>query len=382
MGGEQSSAVRPLATDGYVPVGESRMYDERTSSVSNRTIIPPKEPKLDVLRPPFSGVWSMRYPQSVAPRARTGHFYCYDEYNHRAFMGYGSDVADNPLNDFWVLDTLSETWMHVRTTGDQLCGRTGSRSVYHMNKIFVFGGYAEPNYLADLHTIDPDTGEVTLIATTGDAPAPRTTALLVAYGQYLYVWGGYNGEWPSDLHILDLNTLVWRSVPQDIAGRVASPGVIFEGKYYTFGASKSAPMLVLDFATEKLSSQQTKGAEPPSATLGGRMTLVDKFMFYFGGKANTNWTLVYACDLTKMWWFVFHIVPDEETVTLADGAISDLGMFLLPRIHSFGVCYVPEKREIIAFMGSKADPPPLFVLSIGAPMAVVNLREDMLEMLR
>ena len=94
-----------------------------------------------------------------------------------------------------------------------------------------------------------------------------------------------------------------------------------------------------------------------------------------------DWTLVYACDLTKMWWFVFHITPDEETVTLADGAVIDIGLILLPRIHSFGVVYVPEKREIVAFMGSNKDPPPLFVLGIGFAMGFINLREDMLGML-
>ena len=380
MGSEQSTSSRPLTTEGYVPVGEMRTYQEHMSGVHNRTILSQNETR-EVLKRPFTGTWSMRYPKSLAPVTRHGHFYCYDQPNHRAFMGYGNDAGESVLSDFWVLDTLTDTWKRIHTSGDKISARTGSRAVYHMGKVFVFGGYSDPNYLSDLHTIDPETGFVTLITTTGDAPAPRTTPLFAAYGSYLYVWGGYNGEWPSDLHILNLETLVWTRTPQDIIGRVVSPGVIFEGRYYTYAGSKSAPMLILDFETGKLISQQTKGAEPPSETVGGRMTLVDKFMIYFGGKANSNWTLVYACDLTKMWWFVFHIAPDEETVTLADGAVSDLGLFLLPRIHSFGVCYVPEKREIVAFMGSKTDPPPLFVLSIGDAMAVINLREDMLGML-
>jgi hypothetical protein len=92
---------------------------------------------------------------------------------------------------------------------------------------------------------------------------------------------------------------------------------------------------------------------------------------------------MYACDVTRMWWFVFHIMPDGETVSLADGSVSQLGLFMLPRIHSCAICYAEEKRQIVAFLGyPEKDPPPLFVVSCGEALGVINLRDDMLSALK
>jgi hypothetical protein len=80
-----------------------------------------------------------------------------------------------------------------------------------------------------------------------------------------------------------------------------------------------------------------------------------------------------------MWWFVFHVMPDGDSVSIADGSISEMGLFMLPRLHSFGMCYVQERREIMAFLGSpERDPPPLFVVSVGEALSVIHLREDMI----
>ena len=83
-----------------------------------------------------------------------------------------------------------------------------------------------------------------------------------------------------------------------------------------------------------------------------------------------------------MWWFVFHIMPDGDTVSVADGTISNLGLFMFPRSHSFAVCYVKERREIIAFLGSpERDPPPISVLSIEEALSILHLREDLMSMI-
>jgi hypothetical protein len=80
-----------------------------------------------------------------------------------------------------------------------------------------------------------------------------------------------------------------------------------------------------------------------------------------------------------MWWFVFHVVPDEMTVTYADGKVDSVGLFMLPRMHSFCMVYVKERREIVSFMGAPLrDPPLLCVVGIGKALSAIHMREDML----
>jgi hypothetical protein len=249
--------------------------------------------------------------------------------------------------------------------------------------LVVFGGYSEPNYFAELHTIDITNGEVVLVATKGVEPAPRSTPIVAIYDQRLYVWGGFNGEWPSELNVLDFATMTWTQYPQTVAGRTAVCAVIMGNVLYSYGGSKSGGMLCINLDTFQLSTRETIGTEPASGVMGAGMVLVGKYILFFGGRANNEWTLMYACDVQRMWWFVFYVEPDGETVSLGDGFVSDAGLFMLPRIHSFGMCYVKETRQLVAFLGHpEKDPPPLFVVSCGEALSVINLRDDMMDAFR
>jgi hypothetical protein len=199
----------------------------------------------------------------------------------------------------------------------------------------------------------------------------------------LYVWGGFNGEWPSELSVLDFSDMTWRQYPQVVAGRTGVPWVIRDNFLYSYSGSKSGGLLVMDLENFRISVKETIGAEPQSAVMGAGMVGIGKYLIFYGGRANNDWTLMYACDVTTLWWFVFHVVPDGETVSLADGSVSESGLFMLPRLHSFGFCYEPQARQVIAFLGHpEKDPPPLFIVSCGEAMSVINLRDDMIAALK
>jgi hypothetical protein len=115
--------------------------------------------------------------------------------------------------------------------------------------------------------------------------------------------------------------------------------------------------------------------------MGAGMVAVGQYLVFVGGRGNSNWTSMHACDVERMWWLVFHVMPDGATVSAADGAIKPLSLFMLPRIHSCAMCYVQEERKIVAFLGHpEKDPPPIFVVACGQALAITNLREDMLAM--
>ncbi|KAH0786603.1 Kelch motif family protein [Histomonas meleagridis] len=389
MGPQPSTAypgtnyVHPFTEDLYMPVGASRMNDERNSDIpAPITKCRTMHRVNNVLKTGFTGIWSVTAANSLGPAPRTGQFYCDDPDNHTVYIGYGITPNEQPLNDFWALDTLTNRWREIKLSGEQISPRSGARACLIGTHVVVFGGYCNPNYLGELHTIDITTGEVAYVQTQGMPPSPRSSPIVAIGNNKFFVWGGFNGEWPDELNVLDLSTMTWSQIPQQISGRAAVPFVTVDNIVYSYGGSKLGGFLCLNMETNEIKIRECIGASPPSQSSAAGMVQVEKYLFYFGGKANNKWTLMYACDLSKMWWFVFHVMPDGESVSISDGSISDQGLFMLPRIHSFGVCYIKEKRTIMAFLGyPEKDPPPLFSVYIGDAMAVVHLREDMIDVL-
>jgi hypothetical protein len=378
-----ASFVRPFTNDLYMPVGASRMNDERGSDSYAPSSFTKHVHRASVLQTAFNGIWSIYTPGAMGPCPRTGHFCVYDEESRQAYVGYGLTADSVPLNDLWVLDTLGMKWTQLPLTGQVESGRSGARAALIGSHLVVFGGYCEPNYFADLHTIDVKTGEVEIVQTQGLCPSARSTPIVAIYNNRYYVWGGFNGEWPSELNVLDFSTMTWTQYPQGVSGRTSVPWVIVGHELYSYGGSKSGGMVVMNLDTFVITTRQTIGAEPPSGVMGAGMVRIGNYLFFFGGRANTEWTLMYACDLKRMWWFVFHVMPDGDTVSVTDGSISDVGLFMLPRIHSFGMCYVKETRQIMAFLGHpEKDPPALFIVAVGEAFSIISLREDMLAMLK
>ena len=377
----EASSVRPYTNNLYMPVTSTRFDDERRETVtpSNRCSV---RQTSRILKMGFAGIWSDIIPSSLPPIPRTGNFSAYDAENHIVYIGYGIANNDELLSDVWSLNTLTLQWSNVKLSGTLFSPRSGSRALFHDGKIIIFGGYSEPDYYSDLHFIDVSTGIVSPIETTGDLPQPRTSPILALYNNKFYVWGGYNGQWPSSLSVLDLNSLIWTEYPTEISGRTNIPFIQIDNIVYSYGGSRSGGLLLLDLDNNNVRVEKTRGAEPPYSVMGSGMVQIEKFLIFFGGRASSNWTLMYACDITKKWWFVFHVLPDGETVTYSDGTVSDTGIFMLPRIHDFGVIYEEQKRKIIAFLGApERNPSPLFVVSVAPALSVIHLRDDMSDVL-
>lgn len=373
--GHPSDMLFPVTANRAPSAGYAQLGDG-SAPASSRSPCP------HIALTPFHGTWSMEFPSCLAPAPRTGFFFAFDERRSRAYIGYGFSEARGFLSDVWALDVLTLTWSELRLSGEIRSGRSGAKACLVGDRILIFGGYAKPDYFADLHTIDVTTGEVRTVAASGPAPSPRSSPIVAFHGNRYYLWGGYNSCWHSELCVLDFSTMVWEQHPQGITGRTAVPFVIMGDTLYSFGCSKSGGMLALDLNENCVEIRPTVGVEPPCAVTCAGMVRVGKYALFFGGKGKGEHTLIYACDLKKMWWFVFHVLPDNRSVTLADGRVSESGLFMLPRMHSFGYCYVRERREVLAFLGApEKDPPPMFKIYIGEALAFLNLRDDMTDVL-
>ena len=105
-------------------------------------------------------------------------------------------------------------------------------------------------------------------------------------------------------------------------------------------------------------------------------------LILIGGRSNEKYSHVYAFHLERQYWMFFHIAPDGETVSTADGNVDDNGLFQLPRNVSTSLVYQENTRTIYGFLGQPLkDPPPIFMLSVGQSIAVINHQDDMLKML-
>lgn len=378
-----SAPSNVAAIDPYVPIRSPRLNAHYSDMSEQHTIHQPyNRSKTKIIDCGFSGVWSRYVPCCICPDPRSGHFSCYSDDMSTLFIGYGISYKQTLLNDCWALDCVNKIWRKIELHGDLVSPRTGSRAFYYDGKIIIFGGFAESTYYADLHYIDVNTGIVNAIQTTGLEPCSRTSPIFFLYNEKAYVWGGYNEQWPNELSVLDLHTLHWEQYPQSIPGRTGVSFGLWNDKVYTFGCCKNSNLLIIDPVEYTMTEVPTYGSQPSFSTIGSGMLVVDHFALFFGGKANSQYALLYACDLEINTWFVFYILPDGDTVTMADGMISEIGMFLIPRVSHFSFVYEKSTQDIIITLGEPMDsPPPLSVIHISHALAHLRHRDDMTSIL-
>ncbi|KAK8853782.1 hypothetical protein M9Y10_016325 [Tritrichomonas musculus] len=388
MGNKESRArddfVIPDVADVEIPMQYARLNQSESNDPLGLSTISTNDLPKKIIHTAFNGIWSVVAPERISPQSRSGHFTVVDEENQIAYIGYGTSSNGEPLCDFWAFDLSAYTWRNIKLVGNGASPRNGARAVLFNNKIYIFGGFLSGVYTNELQSIDIQTGTVTVLETKGDIPERRSVAIMGLYNGKIFVWGGYNGQWLNSIHILDINTMVWSTIPTNEKGRSGVPSVVVDYNLISYGGSHTDGLFTINMADPKIKIVPTTGFAPQSEVMNAGMVRANNLVFYFGGKdKNSNYTILYALDYDKKWWFIFHVKPDGESVTMLDGNVSDNGIFMLPRIHSFGVAYSKVHRTIVAFLGLPySDPPNLFLISIGEALGFINLRNDMSDALR
>lgn len=388
MGNEESSngtTLQQLPAEMCLPIGGMRMNDEKCQTANQQEPLPivrANSQRTHIVKTAFSGIWSLEDPVSESnPASRTGHFSCNSESQPNiSFVGFGVGSDGTYFDDIWMLDASQRIWTMLQTNGDAISPRAGSRATLIDDVLYIFGGNYESTFFNDLYAVNLTTGQVQTVQTTGAQPTPRTSPIMSSKENEIFIWGGYDGTCPSELYVLDITSLEWKSYPQDISGRTHVAFTTVDQFIYAYGSSKTGGLLSIDMDKKIVNLLPTKGPEPQAMITDAAMVHFDKYLMFIGGKASTTSTLMYSLDLEKMRWFVFHILPDGSTVSAVDGTISDLGLFMLPRISSLGVIYINSTREIVGYLGHPMkDPSPLFILNIGEALSTLHLRSDMLN---
>lgn len=326
-----------------------------------------------LLEQAFSGVWSNIFPKTASPPQRFGQFSVSTP--SKAFVGFGVSSDGSAICDLWELDTASLTWREIPLSGHKINQLAGAAATIADNLIYVFNVTN-----AEVYSINTSDGTVSLLPAQGTVPGARASPVFQHVNGELVLWGGFNGEWLTTLSIYNIASGEWRESNPKVTGRAAASWALVDDIIYVFGGGD---MIKVDLRSRWVEPVACKGTPPPSDCVEGQMVHVERFLLYFGGKSANCWTYVYAFDLVRQTWFVFFVRPDEQTVHLSDGKVSENGVFMLPRIHGFGAAYCAEKKRLVGFFGvPQNEQNPLYVLDIAEALATMHVYEDMLGTLQ
>ena len=296
MGNKESRArddfVIPDVADVEIPMQYARLNQSESNDPLGLSTISTNDLPKKIIHTAFNGIWSVVAPERISPQSRSGHFTVVDEENQIAYIGYGTSSNGEPLCDFWAFDLSAYTWRNIKLVGNGASPRNGARAVLFNNKIYIFGGFLSGVYTNELQSIDIQTGTVTVLETKGDIPERRSVAIMGLYNGKIFVWGGYNGQWLNSIHILDINTMVWSTIPTNEKGRSGVPSVVVDYNLISYGGSHTDGLFTINMADPKIKIVPTTGFAPQSEVMNAGMVRANNLVFYFGGKdKNSNYTI-------------------------------------------------------------------------------------------
>ena len=380
MGGVQSEMVMPYKDDNQSYATLSAGHSLAPTPTSN--FVTSNSQRAPLLRTMYHGVWSMIFPQTIAPISRVGQSWVFDQSSNMIIVAYGCGKDGKCLNDAWGLCLSDYTWRRIAKELRE--PREYASAVLLGRRMYIFGGVCNTQFFNDLHYIDIDTGECVFVQTNGRAPSARTSPVLFSHSdKSFFLWSGYDGLSHSSVYTFDVETSTWEMTEHEFPGRAAASFCCHKGVDYVFGSAKSHGLISFDPITKEFFAINCTGSEPQPDLSHTTLVSADEYMFLIGGEATYEYMHLFALDAKRHWWFAFHVRPDGESLALTDGIVNKLGLFMMPREFATSVVYDKERRELVCVMGSRLmDPPPIFKISIGNALCSLHMRSDMYEMFK
>jgi hypothetical protein len=370
-----------MSADNYLQLNGLQDNDDKDAMplpLSNSDMVLNKR----YLKTPFEGIWSVYHVSGPSPEPRTGFFSVYVPHRDKFYIGYGISKQNDLFNDVWCFDFSIRRWMQIPLNGETVSPRCGTRATLVGDHIACFGGYANHQYFGDFHIINLANGQVSRPPLTGIPPSPRSSCLVTSYNnQFLYVWAGFNGEWPTELNILNLQTKEWTQKESSVSQRTAFSYVNTSKNVYCFGGASSGALVQMDPETQTMIIVKPKNNEPSSKVMHSSMVAVENYLIVIGGKIKEEYQYIYCFNILSQKWSIFHVLPDDITVTYADGDMSENRLFKMPTCHSMGTTYRHQDRSIYGFLGEPSTDSSVFLLDIGPALSVLHMTDDMLAML-
>lgn len=374
---------------GFTPMNETRTREYYESSFVQMPIqkaaSSPPPITTSARSSDYKAIWSMIIPDPPLPITRSAQCSIYDPLTDQIYIAYGIDKKRRYLKDCWALNLSTLKWKLINPS--LLSPRMYATSILitteNSREMFIFGGFDGLNYFSDLHSINLDTGQVTLY--DSKSVSPRMNACLFSSSESIIIYSGFNGQTLDTLDEFNFLTQKWERQTRidGIRGRSAAVCTdSFDGSHwFIFGDTVGHPLVSVDTDNQSFKELFCAGFGPPAGLKHALFCRADRYLFACGGLKDSPYTYAYGLDIERQFWFVLSVEPDQETVSIVDGCVKN-GMFQLPRQHSGAMAYSPHQRSIISVMGSGfVDPAPVHILRIGDALTIIHLMGDMLNML-
>lgn len=197
------------------------------------------------------------------------------------------------------------------------------------------------------------------------------------------MWAGFDGRSHGGIYYINPQQGEWNRFDISHTGVPAPAFCQHNGVYYVFGGVTGTPISTFNPQTGEFKPFPCTGTEPTHELTHAALVSADEYIFLIGGESTAKFMHIFALDVKRQWWFAFHVRPDRESLSIADGIVNKVGLFMLPREHSCSVVYSPKERVLLSVMGSRMiNPPPAFRISLGVPLAALHLRNDMLDLFK
>lgn len=193
--------------------------------------------------------WSLMEAKGDIPVARSGHTVVRAS-SHLILFG-GEDSKRRKLNDLYMFDLKSFTWLPLHCTGPGPSARSNHVAALYDDKLLlVFGGTSKSRTLNDLYSLDFDTMMWARIKTRGFHPSPRAGCCGVLCGTKWYIaGGGSRKKRHAETLIFDVLKLEWSvavaSPPHSITTNKGFSLVLVQNKetdyLIAFGGFKKEP---------------------------------------------------------------------------------------------------------------------------------------------
>ncbi|EDW43756.1 leucine-zipper-like transcriptional regulator 1 homolog [Drosophila sechellia] len=273
-----------------------------------------------------------------------------------AMFVFGGDNGKNMLNDLIRFGVKDKSWGRACATGTPPAPRYHHSAVVAGSSMFIFGGYT-----GDIHSNSNLTNKNDLFEYkfqsamwvewkfSGRQPVPRSAHGAAVYDNKMWIYAGYDGNARlNDMWTLNLtDENQWEEVDQ-LGDRPPTccnfPVAVARDAMYVFsgqsGLQITNSLFEFHFKTRtwrRISNEPVlRGATsaPPSRRYGHTMVHHDRFLYVFGGSADSTLPNDLHCyDLDSQVWSV--ILPEQNS-DVPSGRVFHASAVICDAMYIFG----------------------------------------------